>query len=334
MKSIRILTPKDTYTIDYPQAITFAKAQSEIFWLPDEIDVDKDIHELKTNFSEPEYHGIVTVLKLFTIYELAVGNEYWKDYVSSVFPRPDIQRMAATFSFMELGVHAPFYAKLNEALGLDTDEFYNSYLDDPILKNRMAWIAKRVEKRETVFDILKSVAIFSMIEGAILYSSFAFIKHFQNQGKNKLINVNAGINFSAQDEDIHSQGGAWLFNTLLAEVLKSEEHLETGHLLKDELSKELTETAEIIFEHESHIIDKIFERGEIPGSTAHQLKLFIQSRLDLCLERINLKPIYKPTYNPIAQWFYNNLNSSILHDFFVKQGSDYNRNWKESGFIW
>lgn len=107
MNNIQILTPKSTYTIDYPQAIVFAKAQSEIFWLPDEIEVEKDIHDLKTNFTEAEYHGIVTVLKLFTIYELSVGNEYWKDYVSSVFPRPDIQRMASTFSFMELGVHAP-----------------------------------------------------------------------------------------------------------------------------------------------------------------------------------------------------------------------------------
>jgi len=106
---------------------------------------------------------------------------------------------------MEIGVHAPFYNKINEVLGLDTDEFYNSYLDDDVLKNRMEWIGKRVSKKDTVYNILKSVGIFSMIEGAILYSSFAFLKHFNNNGKNKLINVNAGINFSAIDEQcLHS----------------------------------------------------------------------------------------------------------------------------------
>jgi len=203
--NIRLLTPKSTYTVDYPKAIEFAKDQSEIFWLPDEINVEKDLHDLKVNFTEAEYHGVISTLKLFTIYELSVGNDYWQNYVCRVFPRPDIQRMATTFSFMEIGVHAPFYNKINEVLGLDTDEFYNSYLDDDVLKNRMEWIGKRVSKKDTVYNILKSVGIFSMIEGAILYSSFAFLKHFNNNGKNKLINVNAGINFSAIDEQcLHS----------------------------------------------------------------------------------------------------------------------------------
>ena len=76
------------------------------------------------------------------------------------------------------------------------------------------------------FDILKSIAVFSMIEGAILYSSFAFLKHFQAEGKNKLVNVTAGINFSVRDENLHSMAGAWLFKTLLAECELSDEEIE------------------------------------------------------------------------------------------------------------
>ncbi len=329
---IKILTPKDTYTIDYPKAIELAKAQSEIFWLPDEIEVEKDLHDLKTNFTEAEYHGIVSTLKLFTLYELKVGNDYWRDTIPKIFPRPDIQRMAATFSFMELGVHAPFYNKINEVLGLDTNEFYNSYLDDPVLKDRMEWIGRRVSKIDTHYDRLKSIAIFSMIEGAILYSSFAFIKHFQNQGKNKLININAGINFSAQDEDIHSLGGSWLYNTYLDELVKEELHDPDDFI--NELQIEIKDTARIIYSHESQVNKKIFERGDIPGITAHQLDNLVQSRLDICLNRLHIPTQFNPKYNPIASWFYNNLNSSILHDFFVKQGSDYNRNWNEKRFIW
>lgn len=329
---IKILTPKDTYTIDYPPAIELAKAQSEIFWLPDEIEVEKDLHDLKTNFTEAEYHGIISTLKLFTLYELRVGNDYWRDIIPKIFPRPDIQRMAATFSFMELGVHAPFYNKINEVLGLDTEEFYNSYLDDTILKDRMEWIGRRVTKINSHHNRLKSIAIFSMIEGAILYSSFAFIKHFQNQGKNKLININAGINFSAQDEDLHSQGGAWLYKQYLSELCSEKPY--TDSIDRPLLESELIDVACTIYEHESQIIKKIFERGNIPGITANQLDNFVKSRLDLCLSRISIDPIFKPDYNPIASWFYNNLNSSILHDFFVKQGSDYNRNWNEKRFIW
>ena len=329
--TIRILTPKSEYTVDYPISIEFAKQQAEIFWLPDEIEVEKDLHDLKTNFSESEYHGVISTLKLFTIYELSVGNDYWQNYVTKVFPRPDIQRMATTFAFMEIGVHAPFYNKINEALGLDTDEFYNSYKEDAVLANRMAWIGKRTEKKDTVYNILKSVGVFSMIEGAVLYSSFAFLKHFNSVGKNKLININAGINFSAIDETLHSQAGAWLFRTLLQEA-EEDGQISTAQL--NLLNHELEDTAKVILEHESIIIDKIFEKGAIKGITENQLKHFVESRLDICMENLGFKGIFKPTYNPIAKWFYKDLESSTLHDFFSSTGSDYNRSWCETKFVW
>lgn len=329
--TIRLLEPKTTYTIDYPTAIEFAKQQAEIFWLPDEIEVEKDLHALKTDFTEAEYHGVISTLKLFTIYELSVGNDYWQNYVSKVFQRPDIQRMATTFGFMEIGVHAPFYNRINEILGLDTDEFYNSYMDDEILKNRMGWIAKRVEKRDTVYNILKSVGIFSMIEGAILYSSFAFLKHFNNNGKNKLININAGINFSAIDETLHSQAGAWLFRILLEEA-KNDGKVDEDYEMH--LIQELEDTAKVILEHESVIIQKIFEKGNIKGISEKQLIHFVESRLDVCLKNLGYKPVFKPSYNPIAEWFYKDLESTTLHDFFSSQGSDYNRSWSETKFTW
>lgn len=329
--AIRILTPKSEYITDYPVAIEFAKQQAEIFWLPDEIEVEKDLHDLKTNCTEAEYHGVISTLKLFTLYELNVGNDYWQNYVSQVFPRPDIQRMAATFSYVELGVHAPFYNKINEVLGLDNEEFYNSYKEDEVLSNRMAWIGKRTEKRETVYDILKSVGIFSMIEGAILYSSFAFLKHFNSAGKNKLINVNAGINFSAIEETMHSQAGAWLFRTLLEEA-EADGQLSTEQ--RNLLVHELEDTARVILEHESIIIDKIFEKGNIKGVTENQLKHFVESRLDICLENLGFTAIFKPTYNPISKWFYKDIESSTLHDFFSSTGNDYNRNWIEAKFKW
>jgi len=327
----RLLDKKTTYTVDYPQAIEFAKGQAEIFWLPDEIEVEKDLHDMKTNFTEAEYHGVISTLKLFTIYELSVGNDYWQNYICKVFQRPDIQRMATTFAFMEIGVHAPFYNKINEVLGLDTDEFYNDYLNDPVLKNRMEWIGKRVEKKDSVYNILKSIGIFSMIEGAILYSSFAFLKHFNNVGKNKLVNVNAGINFSVLDEQKHSEAGAWLFQTLLFEAIRDGD-IESPDIGR--LQQELEETAKVILEHETVIVDKIFEKGNIKGITDNQLKKFVESRLDICLKNLGWHAIFKPSYNPIAEWFYKDVESSVLHDFFAGQGSDYNRNWIEGKFKW
>jgi ribonucleotide reductase beta subunit family protein with ferritin-like domain len=326
---INILKPKEEYVIEYPEALEFAKKQVGIIWTPDEVSVEKDIHDLKTNFTESEYHGIVSVLRLFTLYEVRVGDDYWKEYIGTLFKRPEFERLSATFSFMELGVHAPFYNRINELLGLDTDEFYQDYLNDPVLSDRMKWLGKRVVKKETHFDILKSIGIFSMIEGAILFSSFAFIKHFNSNGKNKLSNVNAGINFSANDENIHSEAGAWIFRTMLQEVLAS-----NPTFVKTFLKEDLYETANTIRDHELSIIKKIFDKGHIDGITPTQLINFVESRLDICLNNLGYEAIFKPSYNPIAKWFYNDLNSSTLHDFFVTQGNDYNRNWDSRRFVW
>lgn len=192
MEVPRLKQPKDVYTVDYPQAVAFAEQQADIFWTDREIDVSKDIQDIRVNMTEAERHGTITVLTLFTNYELKAGNEYWGGRVMRMFKRPDIRRMANAFAFFELNSHLPFYAKLNEALGLASDEFYQSYVDDPILKERMDFIDEVVSSKNDLY----SLGAFTFVEGVVLYSSFAFLKHFQAEGKNKLKNVVAGINFS------------------------------------------------------------------------------------------------------------------------------------------
>jgi ribonucleotide reductase beta subunit family protein with ferritin-like domain len=329
MTKPRIITPKSEYTVDYPVALDFTKKQVDVFWTPDEIEMEKDLHELKTGLTDSELHGVITTLKLFTQYEIHVGNEYWGGIAKEMFPRPDIERMTNCFSFIEINVHAPFYAKINEVLGLATNEFYNSYKEDPALAERMQWIDNLVAlpKRSNVIQKLGSIGAFSIVEGAILYSNFAFLKHFQANSKNKLTNLVAGINFSVRDENLHSLGGAWLFQTLLKEAeLTFDEQLE--------LNQTMIQTCLEAFEHEKVIIAKVFEKGQILGITANQMEAFIQSRLDLCLTNLGYDAIFKPTYNPIAKWFYKNISASVMHDFFSRQGNSYNRDWKEGGFKW
>jgi len=98
----------EEYIVEYPAAIEAAKLQAEHFWLPDEIKVEKDVQDIRVGMTDAERNATIEVLKLFTKYEVDIGSEYWGMVVKENFPRPEIQRMAATFSFFELGVHAPF----------------------------------------------------------------------------------------------------------------------------------------------------------------------------------------------------------------------------------
>lgn len=311
---------QNSYIVTYPQAIRFAEDQAKIAWPPKEIPVESDIQEFLTAADESDKHALITVLKLFTRYELLAGNEYWGSRIAKKFPRVCIQRMANAFANAELNMHAPFYNELNKALNLDTEEFYTSYVDDPTLNSRINHIEEIINSD----DDLLSLGAFSMVEGAILYSSFAYLKHYRVGGKNRFKNAVSGINFSVRDENLHAEGGAWLFGVLKKEML------ELGLLTQEKLEiieQKLLEVAMKLYEHECRIIQMFFEKGPIKGITDTQLEHFAQSRLNLCLKKLGIKPLFKVTYNPIADWFYDNINAIRLHDFFDVSGSQYHREW-------
>lgn len=319
----RIKQPKEAYIFDYAAPAEFVEKQNSVFWTAGEIEVEKDKQDMLVNMTESEQHGVIAVSKLFTRYETMIGVEHWGGVIAKRYPRPEIQMMASCFAFFELNVHAPFYAKINQELGLDTEEFYNSYVDDPVLKDRMDFIdGVLADENELV-----SLAAFSIIEGAVLYSSFAFLKHFQSEGKNKLMNIVRGINFSVRDENIHSEAGAWLFRQLLLESNLSKSETES-------IYERVVAVCHKVFEHECRIIDMIFEKGPMDGITALQMKNFVQSRLNKCLENLKMKKLYEVSYNPIASWFYKSINNFTFNDFFSGIGNSYNRKWKKTGFTW
>ncbi len=318
---MKITDSKEEYLFDYPQAEEFTRKQLEVFWLPDEADVSKDVQDLMVNMTPQEKHGVVTTLKLFTLYELIIGNEFWGGRVRKAFPRPEVNMMAATFSMMELAVHAPFYAKINEVMMLNTPEFYNAWKDDEELALRMDFLSNYVSSK----NLLLSIGVFTLVEGAILYSNFAFLKHFQAKGKNKILNICRGINFAQRDENLHSEASAWLFRELAKEYKDWE---------VEEVKNTIAKCAETVFQHEHRIAEKIFEEGNIPGITLTQISNFVQSRINLCLKNLEISPIYKVDYNPIAEWFYKGNNMIQFHDFFSGTGNEYSRNWDSSRFIW
>jgi ribonucleoside-diphosphate reductase beta chain len=323
---VRCQTIKNEFTVDYPEAVDFADKQASVFWPHNEVKVHKDKQDILVNMTEAERHGVITVLKLFTKYEQIIGDEFWINFVFKKFPRPaDIQPMAAMFAAMELQVHAKFYSKLNEELGLATDAFYKEYLDDEDLKERISFLQETIAKK----DDLRALGCFTFGEGAVLYCSFAFLKHFQSQGKNKIVNVVSGINFSARDEALHSEAAAWLFQTLL------KEKKEAGEISQEEelsLKEDILQAASTVLDHEKLIIKKIFSKGKIEGVTETQLEHFAQSRINLCLRNMGYENAWEVNYNPIHTWFYKGINGYQMQDFFNSQGNQYSREWDLQAF--
>lgn len=325
---VKIQTPKQAFTVDYPIACEFMDKQQGVFWPHFEVKVAKDKQDILVNMTDAERHGVITVLKLFTKYEQVIGDEFWMNFVYKKFPRPaDIQPMAVMFSAMELCCHAKFYSKLNEELGLATDEFYNEYIEDKVLSERIEYLQTALYKK----DDLHALGAFTFGEGAILYTSFAYLKHFQSQGKNKLLNVVSGINFSARDEALHSEAAGWLFQQLKQE-LREAGRIDEAY--EQELHESIKGAAEQVLEHEQAIIHKIFEKGKVDSITETQLLNFAKSRINVCMRNMGYDNVYKVEYNPIAETFYKGINGYQMQDFFSAQGNQYQRDWDTAGFVW
>ena len=319
-----IQTPTKSYLTLYKEPIEFRDTQLKVFWTADEINLEKDVHDILTNCTEAEKHGIFTTLKLFTHYEMLAGEEYWTNRFMHMFPRHEFTSMASVFGMFELAVHAPFYNKINVLLNAHDDSFYTNYISNPVLRGRMEFINNIISSD----DDLLSIAGFSLVEGVILYSNFAFLKHFQSLGKNKLLNVVRGINFSVRDENIHAMAGAWCFKAL-------QEEMKLSTWQKEKLEKKLNQLVTMLYDHECAIIDMIFEKGDIEGINAAQLKQFVVSRINLCLEQLGMNPWLEfSEENPIADWFYKGINNYHMNDFFSGAGREYVRSWKEQDFVW
>lgn len=317
----RITTPKDTFTVDYPEAVKFSEDQAKVFWPHSEIRVEDDKHNVLTRMDESERHGLIETLRLLTSYEQIIGNEFWLDVVFKNYPRPaDIQPMAAMFAAMELQVHAKFYAKINETLGLATDEFYNSYKLDPVFDQRIKHLRECLSDGD---DLLK-VGKFCFAEGAVLYSLFAFIKHFKSAGKNLASNIVSGVDFTARDENLHAMAAGWLFKQHKLELI---EEGAISEKREREIEDEIIKAALTTYEHENLIIAKIFEKGNIKGVTATQLTHFVESRINLCMRYLGYANLFIVNYNPIADWFYKGITGYQSNDFFNGQGSQYQRDW-------
>jgi ribonucleotide reductase beta subunit family protein with ferritin-like domain len=323
MPTANIKTNKGGYIDEYPEFSKIADNQAKIFWPWNEITVSKDKQDLLVGTSESEAHGIISTLKLFTIYELFVGKEQWGSRIAKAYPHVGPERMAAVFAHVELNSHAPFYNEINKVLGLGTMEFYNSYLNDPVLKARVDFLDSLVASDD---DEL-STACFSLTEGGILYTSFAYLKHFQSNGKNKIANIVRGINMSARDENLHAIGGAGLVNQALKEQERS-----TYEMLQFQQAVEAA--AESGFKHECLIVDKLFEKGPIEGINAQQLKEFAKSRFNLGLNNLNLKSIFEVEDDTVAGWFYKGINNYQMNDFFQGVGREYQRDWNPKRFVW
>lgn len=325
-----IETPTDSYVAHYPWATEMAIKQQSLFWPAEELGVEDDEMDFRTNLSEGELHGILFAQSILTQYELMIGgDDLWGGKIARMFPRPEIQRMCACFSNVELGSHAPFYDLGNKVLGKATDEFYTQWKQDPVLAERIRFINECADSD----DALEVTAALAFLEGAVLFSIFGYFKGFNSRGFNLIPHFVSGIDGSAKDENFHSIASANLFRQCKAERKEAGNH---GTRRDNNLKIKINKMAEEVYAHELLIIDRMFEVGHNRVVKKDECIDFLQDRMNVVLNRLEMPPMFvKEKQGVISKWFYQQLSTVKVPDFFAATQLQYTRNWARHklGFV-
>lgn len=324
MPSVEILSERLNFRpFRYPEAFEYHQLQQEVHWIPKEVEFASDIQEFRTEFSKEEKHAVTTILKTFTATENVVA-DYWSGIVGRWFRHPEIVMMANTFASFE-AIHAEAYDRLNIELGLDSEEFYLSFLELPEMKRKMDFINRKLSV-EKAADLPVSLACFSAFtEGVSLYSSFAILLNFQLH--NKLKNVSNLLAWSTRDESLHSKAGCWLYRTLISEMNLPPDELKR-------LQSQIREIAQIVYDIECANIDEIFKFGSFCDIDAPDMKKFINNRLISKLDEIAIPHDFIHQPENITKNFNELVGARESVDFFEARSSVYTKGWNFEGLSW
>ena len=298
----------------YPWAKEFIDAIWEGFWTPDEFNFRSDYSQFKTDLTEQEQEIIVRTLSAIGQIEVAVKT-FWAD-VGKHLPHPSIKDLGFAMANSEV-IHNLAYEKLLDVLHLT--HVFEENLNEEVIRGRVNYLKKYNEK---VYDdqrkqYIYAIALFTLfVENVSLFSQFYIIMHF-NRNRAVLKDVAQQVQYTRNEEMLHSQVGIKLIQTL---------HEEYPELFDDELRERIQHECLESIRAESKVIDWMIGDYKVDGLNAEILKTFVSKRMKDSLDQIGLDSSAIKYDKKLADetfWFDESTLGHTMTDFFQKRPVDY-----------
>lgn len=289
-------------------------------WLPQEINMQQDIEQWRSNkiLTEDERHAFETVLGFFTTADsIAANNIVLATYRHITSPECRMYMLRQAY---EEAVHTHAYQYIVESLGLDGGKIYNMYREVDAIYNKASFI---LSFNDGIFDpafktgtfendqkFLENQIIFSLImEGIFFYSSFAVIFSFQRQ--NKMVGSAEQIQYIMRDESQHLNFGIDMINAIKE---------EQPELWTQEFQQKVIGLIKEAVELEYGFAITCFPKG-IMGINAESFRLYIQYIADRRLQAIGL-PVQYGNDTPFP-WMSEAIDLSKEKNFFETRVTEY-----------
>ena len=291
----------------YPWAVDLTVRHEKAHWIEDEVDLGEDVSDWKTNKVTPvEKDYITNILRLFTQSDVAVGQNYYDQFIPK-FKNNEVRNMLGSFASRE-GVHQRAYALLNDTLGLPDSE-YHAFLEYKEMTDKIDFMQKSDNTTQRGLALAMAKSVFN--EGVALFASFVMLLNFQRVGKMK--GMGKVVEWSIRDESMHVEGNSKLFKAFIAEHPK---------LVDNEFKKEIYVMAKDIVKLEDKFIELAYEMGDIEGLSKDEVKTYIRYITDRRLLQLGLKTNFKVKNNPLP-WLEWILNGADHTNFFENRVTEY-----------
>ncbi|MEK6843110.1 MAG: ribonucleotide-diphosphate reductase subunit beta [Candidatus Micrarchaeota archaeon] len=289
-------------------------------WTPEEVSMQKDVEQWKSNavLGEKERRLILWNLGFFSTAESLTAN----NIVLAVYRQvtnPECRQYLLRQAFEE-AIHTDCFIYCCDSLGLDPGYIYNMYKTIPSIKDKDDFV---VELTKNVFDtnfstkgientrkfIHDLVGYYVIMEGIFFYAGFAMMLALKRQ--NKMIGVGEQFEYIMRDESLHLAFGCDLINTIKADF---------PEVWDKKFQQELVDLIMKGVEFEKKYALDACPEGVL-GINANQFVEYVEYITDRRLERIGL-PRQFDTENPFP-WMSQSVDLSKEKNFFETRVTEY-----------
>ena len=300
---------------EYPQLYEYVPAIRHSYWIHSEFNFTSDIQDFKSRLSVPEQSAIKNTMLAISQIEVAVKS-FWGDLYHRI-PKPEVGSVGSTFAESEVR-HADAYSHLLEILGLNSE--FKALKKKPAIMKRVQYLeaALKNSKSDDNKEYAEAILLFSLfIEHVSLFSQFLIIMAF-NKHKNMLKGISNVVEATSKEEQIHGDFGIDLIKIL------QNEHPEW---FTSEYKTYIQNVCKEAFEAEQHVVDWIFENGELDFLPKAVVNEFLKNRFNKSLESIGIDKVFEVDEKLVSEteWFDDEIIGTKHGDFFVKRSINYSK---------
>ncbi|HHO41857.1 MAG TPA: ribonucleotide-diphosphate reductase subunit beta [Epsilonproteobacteria bacterium] len=266
--------------IKYQWAYNLWEVMLNNTWFPKEVDMTRDVGDYK-NLTDAEKEAYDKVLaQLIFMDSLQTNNLI--DNVNPFITSPEINLILVRQAFEE-ALHAQSYAVMVDSISSNTDEIYDLWRRDMMLKSKNDAIAKvynELSHNPTDENIVKAMFANQILEGIYFYSGFAYIYTLARSGK--MLGSAQMIRFIQRDEVTH----VTLFQNMIKSTRRERPELFTK-ALNDEVNAMFEAAVKIEIQWGQYIT-----QGQILGLTDGIIEEYIKFLADERLRAVGMEKLY------------------------------------------